>query len=335
MAIKIGHASISENGTIRGTAGDQNGREVFTRNWYRHSKGWVTLRCKVPEMREYIARAMEKACANPDIGYDQIENQTLYNNVKPYGFDPSRTTKAVETDCARLVRVCCQYACEMVGNGKTIPDFYTASLANALVKTGLFEKLTASKYNDQDAYLLRGDIQVTRTKGHTWIILENGSKSGAENKPAEPEKEYELGERILRNGMSGEDVKEMQEYLNQIGYDCGSADGEFGDNTEIGLKEFQTAYDLEVDGEYGPKSHAALMAALEDAPAANPRTVKIVNGNCYVRKAPNKDSNPPLGVARKGESYKFGGVTSEDGWRLIEYKGQNGWVSGKYSMLED
>lgn len=334
MAVRIGHASISENGTIRGAAGEQNGKEVFIRNWYKHSKGWVTLRCKDPAMREYIAQAMEKACANPDIGYDQIENQTLYNNVKPYGFDPSKTTKPVETDCARLVRVCVQYACEMVGNGKTIPDFYTASLANALVKTGLFEKLTASKYNDQDAYLLRGDIQVTKTKGHTWVILDNGSKSGAENKPAEPEKAYELGERILRNGSKGEDVKQMQEYLNQLGFDCGDADGEFGDNTEIGLKEFQQKYKLEVDGEYGPKSHAALMAALEDKVIQKPRVVRIVNGNCYVRSAPNT-SGRQMGVARKGEEYTFGGEVSPDGWHLIEFKGQNGWVSGKYSMLEE
>lgn len=333
MTVRIGHASISENGTIRGAAGEQNGKEVFIRNWYKHSKGWVTLRCKIPEMREYIARAMEAACANPDIGYDQIENQTLWNNVKPYGFDPARTTKKVETDCARLVRVCVQYACEMVGNGKTIPDFYTATLANALVKTGLFEKLTASKYNTQDDYLLRGDIQVTKTKGHTWVILDNGSKSGAENKPAEPEKEYELGERILRSGSEGDDVKQMQEYLNQLGFDCGAADGEFGDNTEIGLKEFQQKYDLDVDGEYGPKSHAALMAALADQVVQVPRTVKIVNGNCYVRSAPNTGGKQ-MGVARKGEEYRYGDESSADGWNLIEFKNQNGWVSGKYSELE-
>lgn len=333
MAIKIGHASISENGTIRGNAGEQNGKEVFTRSWYRHSKGWVTLRCKDAKMREYIARAMERACANPDIGYDQIENQTLWNNVKPYGFDPARTTKKVETDCARLVRVCCQYACEKVGNGRTIPDFYTATLKDVLRKTGLFEVLTADKYNRQDDYLMRGDIQVTKTKGHTWVILENGSKAKAEPVEIEPEKEFELGQRILRNGMEGEDVKQMQAYLNQLGYDCGTADGEFGDNTEFGVREFQEAKNLEVDGEYGPKSHAALMAALEDKVVQHPNKVKIVNGNCYVRSAPNT-SGKQLGVARKGEEYRYGGETSADGWNLIEYKNQNGWVSGKYSVVE-
>ena len=39
MAVKIGHASIDENGNGRGgKAGDQTGREVCTRDWY--NKPW-------------------------------------------------------------------------------------------------------------------------------------------------------------------------------------------------------------------------------------------------------------------------------------------------------
>lgn len=336
MAIKVGHASISEKGTIRGTAGEQNGKEVFTRNWYKHSKGWVTLRCKVPAMREHIARAMEKACANSDIGYDQSENQTLWNNVKSYGFDPAKTTKPVETDCARLVRVCVQYACEKVGNGKSIPDFYTATLANVLVKTGLFEKLTASKYNDMDAYLLRGDIQVTKTKGHTWVILENGSKAGIAEAPPAPAK-TDLGDRILRNGMEGDDVKQLQSYLIQLDYDCGKwgADGDYGDATELAVIQFQKDHSLEADGEYGPKSHAAMEKALDDGDKVvdNAKHVKIVGGNCYVRTVPNT-SGKILGVAHAGDVFEYRKQTSENGWNLISYKNKNGWVSGKYSELK-
>lgn len=335
MAVKIGHASISEKGTIRGVAGDQNGREVFTRKWYRHSKGWVTLRCKIPVMREYIARAMEKACANSDIGYDQIENQTLWNNVKSKGFDPSKTTKPVETDCARLVRVCCQYACVQVGNGKNIPDFYTANLASRLVSTGLFERLTSDKYNSQDAYLLRGDIQVTKTKGHTWVILENGSKT---NVTTEPEKTYVLGERVLYNGDSGADVKELQEYLIQLGYDCGKwgADGEFGDSTEQAVEKFQREHNCDIDGHVGSETLKALQNALgdSDGESSNARYAIIVGGNCYVRTAPNT-SGAKLGVAHAGDKFEYQGQDSEDGWHLIVYKNQNGWVSGKYSKLED
>lgn len=331
MAVKIGHASISENGTIRGNAGDQNGKEVFTRNWYKHSKGWVLIRCKDAAMRPYIAEAMEKACANNDIGYDQIENQTLWENIEDKGFDPSMTAKAVETDCARLIRVCCQYACEKVGNGKTIPDFYTASEASVLKKTGLFEVLTSSKYTTQDDYLMRGDILCTKTKGHTVVVLSNGSKT---NETPVPDKTYAYGERILRNGSEGADVKTLQKYLNQLGYDAGSADGEFGDNTEIAVDKFQKDHKLDVDGEVGPLTIAALEKALADKVVKDARYVRIVNGNCYVRSAPNTNGKK-LGVAYKGEKLNFGGETSDDGWNLVEFNGKNGWVSGKYSTKEE
>lgn len=336
MAIKVGNASISEKGTIRGAAGDQTGKEVYIRTWYRHSKGWVTLRFKDRRLAEYAAEAMEIICRDDDVGYDQIQNQDLWELLEENGFDVRNIKDPTETDCARLVRVCVQYACIKAGLNIKIPDFYTATMKNALNKTGLFEVLTASKYNTQDAYLLRGDLQVTLTKGHAWLVLENGSKSGAEAKPIEPEpeKEYKLGERILKPGMEGEDVKELQEYLNQLGYDAGAVDGEYGDNTEQAVRAFQTDTGCEVDGEAGPETLAALDEVLKDKPVKSPRTVRIVNGNCYVRTAPKKTA-PYIGVARKGETYPYGCETSVDGWNLIEYDNKNGWVSGMYSLLEE
>lgn len=329
MAVKIGHASGSENGTIKGKAGDQTGREVYTRSWYRHSKGWVTLECLVPGMEEFIAEAMEKACANPDIGYNQYENGTLWNDVKVNGYDPSKTTKKVNTDCARLVRVCVQYACVKMGLDIIIPDFYTASLANTLVNTGLFRKLTDSKYNTQDAYLCRGMIQVTKTKGHTFIILSNGSKAGK----SEPVRVYKLGDRVLRDGCEGEDVKQLQQYLIQLGYSCGSygADGDFGDATEIAVVKFQRDHACGVDGEVGEETLAALKKALADDDE-DVKHVQIVGGNCYVRTEPNT-SGQKMGVVHEGEKFAYQGITCENGWHVIEYKDQNAYVSGKYSKL--
>ena len=142
MAVKIGHASIDENGNARGgKGGDQNAKEVKISNYYVHSKGWVVLRCKDAAKREKIAEAMEKACKNNDIGYDQNQRDTLYNNVKSNGFDPSKTTKKVETDCSALVRVCIAYAYgkDVVGNIRT------ATEPTKLVETGLFTKYTDKK----------------------------------------------------------------------------------------------------------------------------------------------------------------------------------------------
>ena len=146
------------------------------------------------------------------------------------------------------------------------------------------------------------------------------------------------GDRILRNGDEGEDVKAMQTGLIRLGYDCGrwGADGDFGDATEQALKMFQNDHGLEPDGEYGPLSRAAMEKALAaiDKPADTPRTVEIVGGSCYVRSAPNT-SGKILGVAHDGDILPYGGQTSDTGWNMIEFGNQNGWVSGKYSRVKE
>ena len=332
MAVLIGNASISENGTIKGKAGDQTGKEVTTRKWYKHSKGWYALECLIPGMEEYIAEAMEKACANPDIGYNQYENQTLWNNVKDKGYDPSKTTKKVNTDCARLVRLCIQYACVKMGLDIIIPDFYTATMATVLVRTGLFRKLSDSKYTAQDSYLRRGWPMVTRTKGHAIVVLENGKKAGATTTPGGAA--YVLGSRLLRNGDEGPDVKELQSLLIQLGYDLGKwgADGDFGDATEMAVRAFQKDNRLEVDGIVGEETYGALMKG-NDAVPDNPKHVLIQGGNCYIRSEPNTGGKI-LGTAKNGEKLEWLGETSEAGWQKIRRGDTEGYVSGKYGKLE-
>ena len=169
MAVTIGSARSSYGNT---KAGDQNGgKEVSTQEYYVASKGWYVLRCKDAAKRKKIAEAMQKACDNNDIGYSQGTRNTLYNDIKDKGFDPSKTSKAVNTDCSALVRVCVNYA------GITVGDFITSGEASALVKTGQFEKLTTDKYCKSSDYLMKGDILVTRTKGHTVVVLTDGRKA--------------------------------------------------------------------------------------------------------------------------------------------------------------
>ena len=147
----------------------------------------------------------------------------------------------------------------------------------------------------------------------------------------------QLGDRLLKHGSEGEDVKQLQSALIRLGYDCGKwgADGDFGDATEMAVEEFQRACGLTVDGQYGPKSHAAMEFALSvlEQPVEDPEIVRIEGGNCWVRTAPNTGGQR-LGVAYRGDALPFGGEISENGWLLVEYKGQNGWVSGKYGRLE-
>lgn len=177
MAVIVGSARIDENGKAKGgKAGDQTGRELSTQNWYKHSKGWRVFRAKSAEVAEKIAQCMERACKNSKIGYDQYQRNTLYNVAKPLGFDTAKVTTACETDCSALVRVCCAYA------GIMLLDIRTTNEASALLKSGAFEELTGAKYTDSSALLLRGDILVTKTQGHTVVVLSNGSK--AEPRPS-------------------------------------------------------------------------------------------------------------------------------------------------------
>lgn len=171
MSVMIGSARIDESGNARGgKAGDQTGKEVSTQKWYKHSKGWRVFRCKNSARAEKIANDMQYACNNPHIGYDQNERITLYNIAKECNFDCSKVTKNCETDCSALVRVCCAYA------GITLSNFTTSNEGKVLIASGYFDELTDPKYTNSPDYLKRGDILVTRLKGHTVIVLSNGTK---------------------------------------------------------------------------------------------------------------------------------------------------------------
>jgi len=263
MAVKVGSARIDENGKAHGgKAGDQTGREVSTQSWYLHSKGWRVFRAKNPSVAERIAQCMERACKNEKIGYDQYQRNTLYKVAEPLGFDTAKVTTACETDCSALVRVCIAYA------GITgLPEgFRTGNMPSNLNKTGAFTELTGSKYQSQSTYLGRGDILVTKTNGHTVVVLTNGSKYEGTIRPVE----YTLGDRTIKYGCEGQDVKLMQEMLLKLGYDLGSwgIDGDFGDCTDLALRAFQKDARLDVDGECGPATLVALENAVEALEAA-------------------------------------------------------------------
>ena len=114
MGVRVGSARSNENGGVNGgKAGDQTGREVSTQLWYLHSKGWIVIRAKAPAVREAIAKNMEAACQNDNIGYCQGHIGTATAAAKPYDYDLSKVNAAVETDCSELVRCCVLYAAFM------------------------------------------------------------------------------------------------------------------------------------------------------------------------------------------------------------------------------
>lgn len=108
----------------------------------------------------------------------------------------------------------------------------------------------------------------TQVKKRPWThwyklpFIDYGDTSGAQ--PAvDAVTVYTLGSRLLKNGSAGADVKALQELLNQLGAAL-EVDGQFGSKTEAALKAFQKKAGIKQDGKYGDQTHAALMAAVAE-----------------------------------------------------------------------
>jgi len=152
--------------------------------------------------------------------------------------------------------------------------------------------------------------------------------------PAPTPTVYKLGDRLLKKGSKGDDVKELQASLIKLGYSCGKygADGDFGSDTKTAVKAFQKDHNLEVDGDYGSKSHAAMVAALKklsDTTEPSVNIVTITGGSVNIRKGPGT-SYGIFKVAHKGDKFECIGEKS-NGWFPIKINGGNYWVSAKYA----
>ena len=234
MAVMIGSARIGENGRITGgAAGDQKQAsvpdkkgEVSMQEFYVHSKGWVILRPRSSKQAGLIAKAMERACNNPNLGYDQAGRL----GVIKYGTGSAVPT---ECDCSSLVRQCIIEA-----TGVDPGNFSTASEVSALLYTKLFDRI----YYTTPKELKLGDILVTRCKGHTAVVTH------ADN-----------GLPVLKRGSKGGHVKELQTLLNYASFGAQlTVDGIFGSITEIAVISFQKLHGLKADGIVGPLTWAAL-----------------------------------------------------------------------------
>ena len=249
MSVTIGHATSDSRGQLHGDkAGNQNGRELCIRTWY--NRPWDTvLRPKKIEVAENIALAMEKACRNRNIGYDQWQRTTLYSEAQKVGFDLSRILTPCECDCSSLVAVCVNAAGIHVSK-----DLYTGNEAAILLATGEFMSITTTNYTGSSEYLKRGDI-LLNTRSHTAIVLSNGPKAiGSSAKPSVDVSTYAT----IRYGDVGPWVLLAQNLLHARGYFL-TLDSEFGPETLTQVKNFQRDRGLVVDGVVGRNTWSALV----------------------------------------------------------------------------
>lgn len=166
--IKIGHASIDENGKISGgKTGDQTGKEIFIRNWY--SKPWnVYLECTDKKLADKAADYMEQICRDDNYGYDQGQRLTGYNSIVA-NKGKVKGGKG-EFDCSSLVASCYK----LVGLNIS-PALTTRNMRAVLLATGKFKAYTGSKYIKSDAYAKRGAIYL-KEGSHVVMALEDYKK---------------------------------------------------------------------------------------------------------------------------------------------------------------
>ncbi|MBQ6401030.1 MAG: fibronectin type III domain-containing protein [Firmicutes bacterium] len=180
---RIGQAAGDEHwNTTGGKAGDQTGSEVATSNWsYSSKKGsynnWrVIVRFKNATLANRAATAMEAACANNHIGYDQKPaggRGELRLLAQKANWDMSKITKNCEVSCSPLVGACVNCAGitpAFTGGNKAPGSTGNSDFLNPLMATGYFVKITDSKTLTTEIYLQRGDILISPGR-HTAMVL--------------------------------------------------------------------------------------------------------------------------------------------------------------------
>lgn len=178
-----GSAHISENGTVNGSKGDQKQKdrpdmngEVSLQNFdpSRESKGWNILRPKDPAKATLLANKMIKACNNANIGYSQADR----NHLRSLGDNATSTELPTNCDCSSLVRQCVR---ETFGDE---PDAISTSNAYYVLKNytvaGQHPLEALGSWNSY-VTLYNGDILITRTKGHTLIIVHGSPREGQQD----------------------------------------------------------------------------------------------------------------------------------------------------------
>lgn len=254
----ISNCGHDENNKYHGgAAGDQTGGEWVLRSWYNRQWDCV-LRYPDKKVAQAIANEAIDAANNNNIGYDQWQRLTFWEELRRSDYKAAKITKKCETDCSAggmsiVKAVGFQLGIKKLQNVQLVT---THNMRKELQTAG-FEVLTWSKYRTSEAELLPGDILLNE-QHHTAIEVGTGKK-----------KEETGGKCIvelteLKKGMKSTEVKSLQILLKAAGYKGAdkkvlTIDGSFGGNTDFAVRAFQKAQKLTVDGVVGSKTWAKLI----------------------------------------------------------------------------
>lgn len=272
---------------------------------------------------------------------------------------------------------------EAIGTGKEIKSKYKANNCPDKSANGMFSYAksqgmdwgTIDTIPEIPGIAVRYDGHVGVYVGNGEVIEERGFAYGCQRTKLKSRKwlhwyklpwitydqnistiERELGDRLLKKGMKGKDVEELQTLLTQLGFLNDEIDGDFGAKTEAAVKKFQEANDLNIDGEYGEKTHKIMMEAIGDdepdfeeddvivettpkepvlVPEIKEIKLEVIGDSVRVR-AGDSTKYSILTTVKKGSKLipvldiNNKPIISKNGWYAVERNDQIGWISGKY-----
>lgn len=177
----------------------------------------------------------------------------------------------VAYDCSGLV-VAYLLGAGLISSDRSANGLYR-DVCRAIDKTQLTAgDLVFKKYLTKDQVyhvgVYMGDGAVVHAKGRgDGVVREALSKTGWNRfgrlkcwGDTQAEAVYtRLIKRVDKPYLCGDDVRAVQQKLEEKGYDTGGVDGVYGPNTQKAVKAYQQAQGLETDGIVGPKTWAALM----------------------------------------------------------------------------
>lgn len=327
----------------------------------------------------------------------------------PSHYTSSRTTRykqhiANQEICADCIGMIKGYAWtnggdsvfEAIGSGKNIINKYNTNHCPDKSANGMFSYAkslgmdwgTIDTIPEIPGIAVRYDGHVGVYVGNGYVVEERGFNYGCQKTKLKNRKwlhwyklpwiiydgetsiSYALGDRLLKIDMKGDDVTELQTLLTQLGYLESKVDGDFDLKTEIAVKEFQKAMQLEIDGKYGEKSHKTMMEIIGDIqpdfeeetpeiiepmPEVKPEQpthssaptepiplpeikeiqLEVIGDSVRVRSG-DSTGYPILTVVKKGNKLvpildqNNNPLISKEGWYAIKRNDQIGWISGKY-----
>lgn len=251
MAVMCAWASIGENGKATGgKAGDQTGKEVKCGRIYDFGQTRV-YRCKDRDKALAIGAAAKGMAENNMFGYNQSSRTTSFTELKKVKWVVADVKTPCNTDCSELgaCAVNVAYKKELISS-----SVYSGNIGSALLKTGYFEELKASKYMGKSEYIQCGDIIVAPGK-HVIVAYTDGSKVNVNNISS-----------VITGAISGDPlVKKGQQYAIDFTGVKIKTDGKVGSETKkMKHRILQHAMNLDYnaklveDGNVGSVSKKAL-----------------------------------------------------------------------------